>query len=446
MEKPGRCRYHVVIVARRFADGGCNDSALSIRGDTLGGPCTDRSSEGEDMTKHTKETMTPGQLLLRVVGVAFASVMLFVLLAVLGQGGGTAEAADHPAGLGDLLGPGATGNVLAPIVAPVADVVTPILQPLTPVATPAADTLAPVLAPVLQTLTPVVTPVVTPLADVVAPIADTVDPVVTPITDAVAPVVEPLVPLVDPVAPVGDPVAPVGDPVAPSAIRSLRSFRPVTGGNPPDVDTVVPPATAGPASETTAPSGSTVAPDPAARCCPRSTVTRRAGRRRGSDRRTGRCHHGRRSRRSTVADLQRRFARRDVRSRPCHRRRWPFHGVVQRSDDVRSGPAIRIPRFVPRRLERPWDPAEHRDRAALGRHLVVAHTGRRSHGDVGRADRHRSGDVHAVASRHDRCVVALRARALLGRTSWVVTPSVRDRAPRPARRPVERSIFEGEPT
>ena len=52
------------------------------------------------MTQQTKVTTTPAQLVLRVVGVAFATVVLFVLLAVLGNGGGTAEAADRPAGLG----------------------------------------------------------------------------------------------------------------------------------------------------------------------------------------------------------------------------------------------------------------------------------------------------------------------------------------------------------
>ena len=140
------------------------------------------------MTQQKKMTMTPAQLMLRVVGVAFASVVLFALLAVLGQGG-TAEAADHPAGLGDVLGPGATGNGLAPIVAPVADVVAPIVQPLPPVVAPAVVT----HAPVLQTLAPVVTP----LTDLVAPIADTVVPVVAPVTDTVAPIAETVVPVVD---------------------------------------------------------------------------------------------------------------------------------------------------------------------------------------------------------------------------------------------------------
>jgi hypothetical protein len=226
------------------------------------------------MTQHTKETMTPAQLLLRVVGVAFASVVLFALLAVLGQGG-TAEAADHPAGLGDVLGPGATGNGLAPIVAPVADVVAPIVQPLPPVVAPAVVT----HAPVLQTLAPVVTP----LTDLVAPIADTVVPVVAPVTDTVAPIAETVVPVVDAVVPGVDPVgvivtpvvdpagpgvAPVDDPVgpvvAPVVDPVVPVVAPVTDGIQPDVDTVVPSATVGPDSEATTSAESTAAPDPAA--------------------------------------------------------------------------------------------------------------------------------------------------------------------------------------
>ncbi len=228
------------------------------------------------MTQHTKETMTPAQLLLRVVGVAFASVVLFALLAVLGQGGGTAEAADHPAGLGDLLGPWCDRQRVGSdrrAGRRCRDADPAATDPRRAPARPPAGH-----APVLQNLTPVV----------------------TPITDRRHTGRRHRWPRrrtghrhrrhrsshpVDRRRRTGRRTVGVTsshrssihrsgrrsrrDPVGPgrrarSSIPVVPVVAPVTDGIQPDVDTVVPPATAGPDSEATASAGSTAAPDPAA--------------------------------------------------------------------------------------------------------------------------------------------------------------------------------------
>ncbi len=239
------------------------------------------------MTQQKKVTMTPAQLMLRVVGVAFASVVLFALLAVLGGASGTAEAADRPAGLGDLLGGDRPiSNVLAPIVAPVADVVTPILQPSTPA--------APTPGPPRQRAR-AAEPHPSPRTDhrtrrhtgrrhrsprrrhrghVVTPSTDTVGHVVHPVVDTVAPVVEPVVPVTEIVAPVAEIVVPVVDPAfpaapsshpaAPSSHPAAPSSHPSPTASSPGVNPVVPPTgdtPHPPASDPVVPDGEPAASD-----------------------------------------------------------------------------------------------------------------------------------------------------------------------------------------
>ena len=244
------------------------------------------------MTQQTKVTTTPAQLVLRVVGVAFATVVLFVLLAVLGNGGGTAEAADLPAGLGTQVdGDGPSGA--APGRA-VADAVTSGLQPPTPVVAPASDKDPPVVAPASDKVPTVVVPVphnlppvaapandvvrpitdtVHPVSDAVVPVADTVTlpvvdvagPVVAPVTDAVTPIPEPVVPPVPPIPEsVGPVVAPVGPVVAP-----------VPDGIQPNVDIVVPPATGSADPDSAAPAADEPDPGGGADDCARARGRRR---------------------------------------------------------------------------------------------------------------------------------------------------------------------------
>jgi hypothetical protein len=163
--------------------------------------------------------MTGLQLALRMVGVAFASVVMLVLLAALNGGARTAEAAEQTMGLSDLLGDGGdVGSLLDPVIVPIDNVVAPIVDP---VAQP--------LAPVVQ---PVVAPVADPIVDVVAPIVHTVVPPVTgPTADVVEPVVEPVagpIVVVDPIVePVVDVVEPVVDVVAPTPTPTVDP--PATG-------------------------------------------------------------------------------------------------------------------------------------------------------------------------------------------------------------------------
>ena len=120
---------------------------------------------GGRMIHHTEDTTTGVRFVLRAAGVAFAGVLMFLLLSVL-NGAGTAEAATQPAGLGDLLGNGAVGSLLTPILEPVDDVVAPILDPVT-------QPLTPVVAPVTDTVDPIAGSVVRPVADTIAPVVDT---------------------------------------------------------------------------------------------------------------------------------------------------------------------------------------------------------------------------------------------------------------------------------
>ena len=200
------------------------------------------------MTQQTKVTMTPAQLMLRVVGVAFASVVLFALLAVLGSDAGTAEAADHPPGLG---GDRPVGNVPAPA----AELVRQNNQPPTPGApAPGPPSNVPGLQNPIPAAAQIAGPVVPPVADIVGhvvpPVADAITPIiepVVPVTEVVEPGAEVVVPVVTPVDPIAAPAVPVAAPAGPIAAPAGPVAAPAsgvaapTGGVQPVVDPVVPP-------------------------------------------------------------------------------------------------------------------------------------------------------------------------------------------------------------
>ena len=370
--------------------------------------------------------MTPAQLMLRVVGVAFASVVLFALLAVLGGASGTAEAADRPAGLGDLLGGDRPiGNVLAPIVAPVADVVTPILQPPTPAApTPGPPANVPGCRTSSQSSHRSPDPSShrspTPLA---TSFTRSPTPLATSFTRSSTPSARSLNPVVDrshrSSNRSGHRVV-AGHRDCRSGRRSQRSRRPRRRTRRPRRRTRGP--VAAPVTDGVQPASTPSCRRPATPPTrPRATPSVTDGEPAASDETT------------TVPDLTEEpvvapvvdevtiqtavAAAPGVRSadRPSRRPLVPaaLSDAVRDTTDVGASPEAsngrttsgppahphRLVRSPPARTRR--GPAEHRERAALGRHLVAL-TGRRSRRDARRADRHGGGDVHAVASRHDR--------------------------------------------
>ena len=276
-----------------------------------------------------------------------------------------------------------------------------------------------------------------PVTDTVTlPVVDVAGPVVAPVTDAVTPILEPVVPPVPPIPEsVGPVVAPVGPVVAP-----------VPDGIQPNVDIVVPPATGSADPDSAAPAAdeTTAAPDPAAE--PTIAPDLVAG---ADDDAV-----------ASVVDVPTietpAAATTGVDSTP-----W----VVTCARDADRGAAVdgasarSVSRTTsaPRPRSEPIGPFPGGSNApgscrasSAGCSQVVARLSSSSPGDAPVAmlavlTATAAAMFMLLASRHGRSVVALRARALLGRTSWLITPSVRDQRAPTARRPVERSILEGEP-
>ena len=199
-------------------------------------------------TAHSQHLSRISRMLLAGIGVAFAWVLLSILLNLSVP---QAHAADGL--LGD------TVETVAPVTEPVTEVAAPVTEPVAeaaaPVTQPVAEAAAPVTEPVAQTAAPVTqpvaetaAPVAEPVAQAAAPVAQTAAPVVEPVAKTVAPVGEAAAPVAQPVAKT---VAPVAKTVAPATQPVSKTVAPVTSTVAPVTQTV---------GQTVAPVAKTVAP------------------------------------------------------------------------------------------------------------------------------------------------------------------------------------------